>query len=47
MDELSVFINVILILIALAALLVFYSYLGAVIIRYCVKIFKMIWTSVN
>ena len=47
MDELTVFFNVVLILIALAVLLVFYIFLGAVIIRYCVKIFKMIWNSVD
>ena len=47
MDELSMFFNIVLILIALTLLLVFHSFLGAVIIRNAVKIFKRVWNSVD
>jgi len=47
MDESSVLFNLVISLIGLAVLFVFYSVLGVLIIRFCVKIFKRIWNSVD
>ncbi len=47
MEELSPFVTAIIILIVLAGLLIFYTFLGAALIRYCVRIIKIVWNSVD
>ncbi len=45
MEDMSLILTIAFILIALAGLLIFYVFLGSVILRYCVKIIKSIWNS--
>jgi hypothetical protein len=45
MEDMSLILTTVFILAALAGLLVFYVFLGSVILRYFVKIVKSIWNS--